>query len=195
MSRAAAACLQGDLFGAAPVLPEGFRYAPDLLSADEERALLAELGRLPFQPFDFYGYKANREVVSFGSRYDYGARTIAEAPAIPEFLHSLRARVGEWTGKPPEAFQQVLINSYRAGAGIGWHRDKPHYGEVVGVSLGAACTLRFRRRAGEGWERRSLTVAPRSVYLLSGPARSEWEHSIPEVEAQRCSITFRTLAA
>jgi alkylated DNA repair dioxygenase AlkB len=195
MSRAAAASIQGDLFGAPADLPEGFRYEAELLSPDEERALQAELERLPFQPFDFYGYKANREVVSFGSRYDYGARTIAEAPEIPAFLLPLRARVGAWAGKAPDAFQQVLVNSYRPGAGIGWHRDRPHYDEVVGVSLGAACTFRLRRRDGEGWARRSLTVEPRSVYLLSGPARREWEHSIPEVAVQRWSITFRTLKA
>jgi alkylated DNA repair dioxygenase AlkB len=89
----------------------------------------------------------------------------------------------------------VLINEYRPGAGIGWHRDKPQFDEVVAVSLLAHCVLRFRRRSGETWERRSLTVEPRSAYLLTGPSRTVWEHSIPALDRHRYSITFRTLAA
>ena len=65
--------------------------------------------------------------------------------------------------------------------------------EVVGVSLGSPCTFRMRRKRGSKWERYSFTADPRSVYLLDGPARREWEHSIPEVESLRYSITFRTL--
>ena len=98
-----------------------------------------------------------------------------------------------FAGPPPGAFVQVLINEYRPGAGVGWHRDKPHFDEVVAVSLLNSSPLRFRRKAGEGWERWTTTVEPRSAYLLSGPARREWEHSVPPVARHRYSITFRTL--
>lgn len=184
-----------DLFGALGGLPEGFRYHPDLLPADEEEALASELAALPFKPFDFHGYQANRQVVGFGLRYDYDRRAVVEATPLPPFLVRLRAKIADSFDRPADAFQQVLINEYRPGAGIGWHRDKPQFDEVVGVSLLAPCAFRFRRRSGKTWDRRSLTVEPRSAYLLSGPSRTVWEHSIPAVNRHRYSITFRTLAA
>src|SRR5271166_2254300 len=186
---------EADLFGAQSALPEGFRYRPDLLSNDEEDALANELAALPFKPFDFHGYRANRQVVGFGYRYDYDRRAVVEAPPLPSFLEPLRAKIADNFNRPAEAFTQVLINEYRPGAGIGWHRDKAQFDEVVGVSLLAPCVMRFRQRSGETWDRRSLTVEPRSAYLLAGPARTIWEHSIPAVDRHRYSITFRTLTA
>jgi alkylated DNA repair dioxygenase AlkB len=186
---------QADLFAAPSGLPDGFRYQADILSAGEEQALAGELAALPFMPFDFQGFLANRRVVSFGFRYDYGSRAVVDAAPFPGFLESLRRTVAAVFGRPADAFRQVLINEYRPGAGIGWHRDKAQFGEVVGVSLLAPCVLRFRRKSDETWERASLSVEPRSAYLLSGPARSEWEHSIPALDQLRYSITLRTLAA
>jgi alkylated DNA repair dioxygenase AlkB len=186
---------QSDLFAAPARLPEGFRYHPDVLSFEEEEALAREVAALPFKPFDFHGYLANRQVVSFGYRYDYDRRAVVEAAPLPSFLVSLRRKVAAIFDRPEDAFQQVLINEYRPGAGIGWHRDKAQFDEVVGVSLLAPCVLRFRRKAGETWDRASLSVEPRSAYLLSGPARREWEHSIPALNRLRYSITLRTLVA
>jgi alkylated DNA repair dioxygenase AlkB len=160
-------------------LREGFRYRPDVLSVEEEEAFARELSALPSKPFDFQGFLANRQVVSFGYRYDYDRRAVVEAPSFPAFLEPLRRKVAAVFDRPGDTFRQVLINEYRPGAGIGWHRDKAQFDEVVGVSLLAPCTLRFRRKAGEAWDRASLTIEPRSSYLLSGPARTIWEHSIP----------------
>jgi len=191
---------QADLFAGPTGMPEGFRYHPDLLSIEEEEALAHELAALPFKPFDFHGYLANRQVVSFGYRYDYGSRSVVEAAPFPAFLEPLRRKVAAVFGRPEDAFRQVLINEYRPGAGIGWHRDKAQFDEVVGVSLLAPCNLRFRRKSGaasgrQTWERASRTVEPRSAYLLAGPARTIWEHSIPALDRLRYSITLRTLAA
>jgi len=183
-----------DLLGSSSPMPEGFRYRADLLTPDEEESLARELAALPFRPFDFHGYEANRQVVGFGFRYDYGQRQVVEAPPLPSFLDPLRRKIAEAFDRPAEAFQQVLINEYRAGAGIGWHRDKAQFDEVVGVSLLASCTFRFRRKSGDGWDRVSLIVSPRSAYLLSGPSRTVWEHSIPPLDRHRYSITLRTLA-
>jgi alkylated DNA repair dioxygenase AlkB len=191
--------IQSDLFPAATkpaaVTPSGFRCWPDVITAEEEVALVAELAALPFKPFDFHGYLANRRVVSFGARYDYGKRAVEAAEPMPAFLLPLRARVAARAGLAPEAFSQSLINEYQPGAGIGWHRDKPQFGVIVGVSLVSPCVLRLRRRAGAKWERASAPLAPRSAYLLSGPARGVWEHSITPGDELRYSITFRTLAA
>jgi alkylated DNA repair dioxygenase AlkB len=104
---------------------------------------------------------------------------------------AVRTRAAALTGQAPEELQQVLLNEYQPGAPIGWHRDRPIFAEVVGISLLAPCTLRFRRRIPGGFELASLTLEPRSAYLLSGPARTVWEHSIPPLAAHRYSITFR----
>jgi hypothetical protein len=69
-------------------------------------------------------------------------------------------------GGPETRIDQVLCTEYEAGVGIGWHRDKPHFGRIFGVSLGSLCRLRFRRQAGDTWERRALDVAPRARGLL-----------------------------
>ena len=184
--------MQADLF--APPAPEGFRYRPDLISPGEESALAAELGGLAFERFDFHGHLALREVVGFGWRYDYASRKVNPAAAIPDFLRPLRDRVAEFAGLPADAFEQVLINRYAPGAGIGWHRDKAHFDVVAGVSLLSPCTMRFRRRTATGWDRLAVPLAPRSAYLLTGPARHDWEHSIAAHAEPRYSITFRTLA-
>jgi alkylated DNA repair dioxygenase AlkB len=193
--RPSSSSTQTDLFALPSGLPEGFRYHPGILSPEEEQALARELASLPFKPFDFHGYLANRQVVSFGYRYDYDRRAVVESAPFPSFLVSLRQKIAETFDRPADAFRQVLINEYRPGAGIGWHRDKAQFDEVVGVSLLAPCVLRFRRKAGDTWDRASLPVEPRSAYLLSGPARGEWEHSIPALDRLRYSITLRTLVA
>jgi alkylated DNA repair dioxygenase AlkB len=148
---------------------------------------------LPFREFEFHRYLGRRRIVSFGWKYDFSSQRLQKAEAIPDYLLSLRALAGLFAKLSPEAFQQVLVTEYANGAGIGWHRDKAVFGQVVGVSLLTACTLRFRRKANDGWQRANLRVEPRSAYHLSGPARSDWEHSISRVETLRYSITFRTM--
>ena len=188
-----ASASQPDLFGSANPLPEGLRYRSELITRDDEAFLVSQLKNLAFAPFDFHGHLANRHVAAFGMRYDYQRREVVEAPAIPEFLLPLRKDVAAFAGRPEHEFVQVLINEYRPGAGIGWHRDKPHYGLIAGVSLLSPCDFRLRRKNGDSWDRQTFVVEPRSVYLLSGPARSDWEHSIPPLSKHRYSITLRTL--
>jgi alkylated DNA repair dioxygenase AlkB len=180
---------------AAPAFPEGFRYEPDILTEAQEIELLNRVRELPFVEFQFQGYVGKRRVVSYGWQYDFNLRVLREAGDIPPFLIALRETAADFAGMQPERLQQVLVTEYDAGAGIGWHRDKAVFGEVIGLSLLSACRFRLRRKAGSSWERVSLTAEPRSAYLLSGPARTEWEHSIPEVDTLRYSITFRNFKA
>lgn len=183
---------QPGLFDAPPDLPGGFVYRRDFLSVGEEREIAARLAELPFEPFRFRGFEARRRVCSFGFRYDFSSARLEAADPIPPWLQDVRTRA--------EAFgearlEQLLINEYLPDAPIGWHRDRPQFGRVVGISVGAPCLFRLRRRTGRGFERRSLTLDPRSAYLISGEAREAWEHSIPPVEAHRYSLTFRSFRA
>jgi alkylated DNA repair dioxygenase AlkB len=182
---------QLNLFGAGPTLPPGFRYRPDLLTRHEEASLLERVKALAFKEFVFHGYVGNRRVVSFGWQYDFNKEALRQTEDIPEFLLELRETAAKFAGMPPTDLQHVLVTEYSAGAGIGWHRDKAVFGEIVGISLLSACVFRLRRKVGSTWERASITAEPRSAYLLSGPVRSEWEHSIPAVNSLRYSITFR----
>ena len=184
---------QLSLLGAAPPLPEGFKYQPSLLSPAEEETLLARVRELPFKNFEFHGYVGKRRVVSYGWKYDFNDRSLRNAEEIPSFLEFVRDRAAEFAGMTSSQLQQVLVTEYEGGAAIGWHRDKAVFGEVIGISLLSACTFRLRRKAGTTWERASITAEPRSAYLLSGPSRTEWEHSIPAVEELRYSITFRSM--
>jgi alkylated DNA repair dioxygenase AlkB len=179
------------LFGGSVGLPEGFRYTPALLSPKQETDLLERVRDLPFKEFQFQGYVGKRRVVSFGWQYDFNERALRKADDIPPFLLSLRETAARFAEMPPSQLQQVLVTEYDAGAGIGWHRDKAVFGEVIGISLLSACRFRLRRKAGTTWERVAIIAEPRSAYLLSGPSRTEWEHSIPEVGTLRYSITFR----
>lgn len=184
---------QTDLFGLEPSLPDGFRYAPDLISRSDESALLEQVRALPFREFEFQGYTGKRRVVSFGWRYDFTEQQLHRTEDMPGWVRPLRDAAARFADVAADTLQQVLITEYAAGAGIGWHRDKAVFGDVIGISLVSACTFRLRRSVGETWERASITAEPRSVYLLRGPSRTEWEHSIPAVDTLRYSITFRNL--
>jgi alkylated DNA repair dioxygenase AlkB len=181
------------LFSSLSGEPEGLRYAADFISPETERELIGRVAALPLKPFQFGQYEGRRRVASFGFGYDYTLRRLRESEPIPEWLDPILKQV-EAFGGPETRIQQVLCTEYDTGVGIGWHRDKPPFDRVFGLSLASACKFRFRRAAGEKWQRFTLDAAPRSLYMMSGASRHAWEHSIPAVEAPRYSITFRTMA-
>jgi alkylated DNA repair dioxygenase AlkB len=188
--------VQPDLFAAAPVrwsLPAGFRYEPEVLSAEREAKLVAWFPELPFREFEFRGYQGKRRVVSYGWQYDFNTGALQRTDDMPPPLIEAREIAAHFAGIVASDLQHVLVTEYGAGAAIGWHRDRREFGDVVGLSLLSPCTFRLRRKAGAKWERASLVAEPRSAYLLRGPSRTEWEHSIPAVDALRYSITFRNL--
>lgn len=173
--------------------PDGLAYRPDFLSEADEAALLAGIAPLPFKPFEFQGFLGKRETVSFGWSYRFDGSGLAEAPPIPDWLLPLRARAASFAGLDPDSLEHALLIRYGEGAGLGWHRDRPVFGDVVGISLAAPAPLRFRIREKDKWRRFTVIAEPRSIYLLRGPARAQWVHSIPPVETLRYSVTFRTL--
>jgi alkylated DNA repair dioxygenase AlkB len=181
-----------------PELPPGFRYEDAFLTGEEEAALIARIGAVTFSAFEMRGVVARRRVAFFGQAYD----ATRPAEPMPDFLEPLRRRTASWAGLDADALVMALINEYPPGAPIGWHRDAPQYDVVIGVSLGAPCRMRLRPYVAPGAPalpgvRRTAThelvLEPRSIYLISGPARSAFEHSIPAVAALRYSITFRSV--
>lgn len=175
--------------------PAGLAYRPDFLSAAEEQTLAERIAALPFRPFEFQGFLGKRETVSFGWSYRFDGSGLTEAAPIPEWLLPVRARAARFAGLAPGALEHALLIRYGEGAGLGWHRDRPVFDDVIGISLLSPAPLRFRRKEGEKWRRFTLEAEPRSIYLLRGAARSEWQHSIPPVETLRYSITFRSMKA
>ncbi len=187
--------IEPSLWDLGPTFPEGFEYRPEFLSPDEEAELMEGFRSLDFREFEFRGYLGKRRVVSFGLHYDFDGGKVRAAGEMPAFLQPLRGTAADFAGASAAELEHVLVAEYRPGAGIGWHRDRFVFKDVVGVSFGSACRFRLRRRRGSGWERASLTVEPRSIYVLRGPARGEWEHSIPPGEDLRYSVTFRSVRA
>jgi alkylated DNA repair dioxygenase AlkB len=195
-----------------PDTPPGFEYRQDFINAAEEAALVTDIAAVEFANFEMRGVVAKRRVAFFGASYDESGEP--ERP-IPDFLHPLIERAASWAGVHADAFAMALINEYRPGAPIGWHRDAPQYDIVVGISLLSPARMRFRPYVSPGearlpsaslgpdkpdtTRRRSTTheilLPPRSAYVLKGDARSGYEHHIPAVDALRYSITFRTLRA
>ena len=159
----------------------------------QERGLIKEFSRLPFKEFEFRGLLGKRRTVSFGWRYDFNVPELQAAEGIPSFLLDLRQAAAEFAGLSDEQLQHALVTEYSPGAAIGWHKDRPEFREVIGMSLLAPCLFRLRRKAGQRWQRASIELQPRSAYLLRGASREAWQHSIPPVDTLRYSVTFRSL--
>jgi len=176
-------------------LPAGLKLQADLLPPAEENALVKQFAALPFKEFEFQGFRGKRRVVSFGWQYDFNGGGLRRTDDMPAFLLPIRDKAAAFGAIPAAELAHVLLTEYQPGAPIGWHKDRSVFGRVIGISLVSPCVFRFRRKAGARWERASFIAQPRAAYLLDGPARTEWEHSIPAVERLRYSITFRTLKA
>lgn len=178
----------------APVIA-GLKYEAELIGKEDELRLLQHLDEVDLTPFRFHGWLGNRKTRSFGWRYDFEDASFSPALPVPEWLHPLRQHAAAFADLPSDAFAHVLVARYDPGAGIGWHRDRDVFEDVVGISLNTPARLRFRQRRNGGFRRASIEVEPRSAYLLSGEARWDWEHRITPGDELRFSITFRTLSA
>jgi DNA oxidative demethylase len=184
---------QPDLFGEAGLA--GLSQAGAFVTPGEEQMLIASIDAAQLSPFRFHGRLGKRLTASYGWRYDFDDASFAPAEAIPDWLLPLRAKAARFARLQPGELVQALLIRYDPGAGIGWHRDRPVFEHVLGISLGASAIMRFRRRKPGGFDRASVPLAPRSIYHLTGETRHKWEHSISAMEVTRWSITFRSLSA
>lgn len=184
------------LFSVLPALPEGFHYFPDFISEEEERELVKLIKAYALKNMIFQGFEAKRKVLSFGYDYHFDTRQLSEAKPIPAEFQSLLAKTGAQLGIPAEAFAKLLLTEYDTGTVINWHRDAPPFEKIAGISLLSDCTFKLRPYEKAKQNRaavKSFTVERRSLYLMEGEAREQWEHSIAPVKAPRYSITIRTL--
>jgi alkylated DNA repair dioxygenase AlkB len=174
--------------------PEGLVYAREVLDVGEEQVLLNELDRLHFEEIRMHGVVAKRTARHFGVAYDYERRApVAAAVPIPEWLLPVRERAATLAGVEPGELVEILVQRYPPGAQIGWHRDAPAFGIVVGISLLTPARMRLRRDKGGVRQAFDLELEPRSGYVLTGEARTAWLHHIAPAKELRYSITFRTL--
>ncbi len=180
------------LFDLSDPLPDGFLYQSGFISSQDEQALLERIQALRFGEVRMHGVVARRRIVQYGHNYSFDSARISAGPVVPDFLRPLRDRIAAFARREPEEFSELLLTEYPPGATIGWHRDAPPFDIVAGLSLLSACRFRLRRYDRTG-PVLTLTVEPRSLYVIEGPARSEWQHSIPPAPSLRYSITMRTL--
>ncbi len=189
--------MQPDLFAgdelAVPGVP-GLALSGRLLDPDEQADAVRRIDALPLVPFRFGQWTGHRETISFGWHYDFESGSIARAEPLPGWLAAVRRRVAEAFGDMASDYEQALLIRYRPGAVIGWHRDRPHFSTVAGLSLGAPARMRLRRRQDGGFVRDGFALEPGAAYRLDGEARRDWEHSIAALADTRWSITFRTIA-
>jgi DNA oxidative demethylase len=182
---------QPDLF--AEALP-GLSQAGDIVTPGEEQALVTSIDASPLSPFRFHQWQGKRLTTTYGWSYDFDDGSFTPAEAIPDWLLPVRAKAALFAGLAADELAQALLIRYDPGAGIGWHRDRPVFEHVLGISLGAPATMRFRRRRRGGFERAAVLLVPRSIYHLTGEARHQWEHSIAPMDATRWSVTFRSIS-
>ncbi len=192
LQRRAAPSQQHDLF-AQPRLP-GLSLSENGVTQADEQTLIAAIDGVELSPFRFQGWLGKRLTVAYGWSYDFDMGRLAPAAPIPDWLLPLRETAARLTGLPVDDLVQALLIRYDPGAGIGWHRDRPAFGHIVGVSLAAPATMRFRRRRSDRFDRAAVLLPARSIYHMTGEVRHVWEHSIAPMDEARWSVTFRTLA-
>jgi len=173
----------------------GLSIRDDMISPAEEAELIARIDQTGLSPFRFQQWTGKRLTRSYGWSYDFETGTFVPTDPMPEWLGMVKARAAGFAGLAADDLVQALLIRYDPGAGIGWHKDRPVFEHVVGISLGHEATLRLRRRGAQGFERAKAGLSPRSIYHLSDEVRHQWEHSIAPMEQPRWSITFRSLSA
>jgi alkylated DNA repair dioxygenase AlkB len=176
--------------------PEGFRYYPDFIANEEEERLINEISTVTLSTFTFQGFEAKRKTASFGYDYSFDKRSISKGRQIPSGFDFLIDKVSKKLSIDKNEFAELLVTEYPVGSVINWHRDAPPFDLIAGISLLADCTFKLRPYEKTKQTRSAtinIRVARRSLYIIDGPARSDWQHSTAPVKQVRYSITLRTL--
>jgi len=176
--------------------PEGFQYIDNFIAIEEENALIESIRKNELHSFNFQGFEAKRKVASFGYDWNFDKRSLSKGKEIPDTFHSLIKKVSAFLSLPSKAFAELLLTEYPVGSVINWHRDAPPFDIIAGISLASDCMFRLRPHDKTKQNRNAIISFPvkrRSLYIIQGIARTEWQHSIAPVKQTRYSITLRTL--
>lgn len=184
------------LFPLEPVWPEGFAYHPDFIPVQEEKELLHVISTLSLHAMQFQGFEAKRKVASFGYDWSFEKRVLTKGKEIPEGFQALVTKCAAYLSITVQDIAELLVTEYPPGSVINWHRDAPPFDVIAGISLLSDCTFKLRpyekAKQGRG-SVISLPVKRRSLYIIRGAARTNWQHSTAPVKTKRYSITLRTL--
>ena len=176
--------------------PQGFGYFPEFITEAEEKGLCEQISGIQLHTFNFQGFEAKRKVASFGYDYSFDKRSLSKGKDIPPTFNSLIAKVALKLNVAEEDFAELLVTEYPPGSVINWHRDAPPFDLIAGISLNSDCIFKLRphdkAKQGRG-SIISFPVARRSLYVIHGIARTDWQHSIAPVKQVRYSVTLRTL--
>jgi alkylated DNA repair dioxygenase AlkB len=185
-----------ELFAVGRKYPAGFSYFPDFISEEEEARFLGVISQIQLHAFNFQGYQAKRKVASFGYDYSFADRQLKKGQEIPRGFDALLNKVANHMGIDVHRFAELLVTEYPEQSVINWHRDAPPFDVIAGVSLLSDCTFRLRPHLEMPRKKSSVVsvnVSRRSLYIIEGEARTEWQHSTTPVHLLRYSITLRTL--
>lgn len=166
-------------------------FRQDIVSPQDERELIELIEG--YEP-EIHSYDPNnpRRSVTFGWDYDFDTQALVREAPMPAVLEPLCRAAADFAGLARRQIVNSLLQRYDPGAIIQPHIDKPVWDYVIGISLGSATTMEFRRD-GKG-EPFDIELVPRSIYVLTREARYVFTHAIPSVERPRYSITFRSFS-
>jgi alkylated DNA repair dioxygenase AlkB len=184
------------LFPVSPAYPPGFTYIPGFITETDEADLCNEISKIELHTFTFQGFEAKRKVASFGYDYSFEKAKLSKGKDIPPSFNRIIKLVADQISVNSEAFAELLVTQYPVGSVINWHRDAPPFDIIAGISLKSDCTFRLRPYKEEKRTRKTVISFPvkrRSLYVIRGESRTDWQHSIAPVKAERYSITLRTL--
>lgn len=184
------------LFPVENMMPGGFRHYPEIISQAEETELITEISKDQLQTFNLQGFKAKRKVANFGYDGNFQSRTLTPGRTVRASPRLLIEKVAGQLQLTPEEFEEVLLTEYPAGLVINWHRDAPTFDLIAGVSLLSDCTFRLRPHDKNKQARSSVISIPvksRSLYVLQGISRTDWQQSISPFKNRRLSVALRTM--
>jgi alkylated DNA repair dioxygenase AlkB len=184
------------LFPDSPNFPPGFMYIPEFISVEDEKELCREVSAIELHTFTFQGFEAKRKVASFGYDYSFEKVKLSKGKDIPPVFDKIIASVADYLQITKDAFAELLVTQYPPGSVINWHRDAPPFDIIAGISLRSDCAFRLRPYKEVIRSRKTVISFPverRSLYIIQGESRTDWQHSISPVKSERYSITLRTL--